>query len=83
VLVRVVASVGLDADRARTILAGDEYAAEVRAQQKFYHEQGIHAVPAIVINERYLISGGQPVELFERALREIAAAPMATPEAEI
>ena len=83
VLVRVVASVGLDADRARTILAGDEYAAEVRAQQKYYHDQGIHAVPAIVINERYLISGGQPVELFERALREIAAAPMATPEAEV
>lgn len=77
VLVRAAASVGLDADRARAILASDEYAAEVRAQQKFYHEQGIHAVPAIVINERYLISGGQPVELFERALREIAAAPPA------
>jgi predicted DsbA family dithiol-disulfide isomerase len=30
-------------------------------------------VPAIIINERHLISGGQPVEGFEQALRQIAA----------
>lgn len=83
VLAKVAASVGLEEARARAILASDDYKAEVRAQQKFYHDQGIHAVPAIVINERYLISGGQPVELFERALREIAAAPAAMPEAEV
>jgi predicted DsbA family dithiol-disulfide isomerase len=32
-------------------------------------------VPAIVIDGRYLISGGQPPEAFERALRQIAAEP--------
>lgn len=73
VLADAAAKAGLDADRAREILAGDAFAAEVRAQQKFYREQGVHAVPAIIINERYLISGGQPVEAFERALKEIAA----------
>jgi predicted DsbA family dithiol-disulfide isomerase len=30
-------------------------------------------VPAVIVNERHLIQGGQPVEVFERALREIAA----------
>jgi len=30
-------------------------------------------VPAIVINDRHLISGGQPPEVFEQALRQIAA----------
>jgi predicted DsbA family dithiol-disulfide isomerase len=71
-LVQVAASVGLDAKKAREILADGTYTDEVRAQQAFYRQQGINAVPAIVINEKYLISGGQPVDVFERALREIA-----------
>jgi predicted DsbA family dithiol-disulfide isomerase len=29
-------------------------------------------VPATVVNGQYLISGGQPPEVFENALREIA-----------
>ena len=49
------------------------FADEVRAQERHYSEQGIHAVPAVIVNNRYLIQGGQPVEVFERALRRIAA----------
>jgi predicted DsbA family dithiol-disulfide isomerase len=30
-------------------------------------------VPAIIFERQHLVSGGQPVEVFERALREIAA----------
>jgi predicted DsbA family dithiol-disulfide isomerase len=71
-LVQVAASVGLDENKAREILADGSYTDDVRAQQAFYRQQGINAVPAIVINEKYLISGGQPVDVFERALREIA-----------
>jgi predicted DsbA family dithiol-disulfide isomerase len=74
VLLRVVAEVGLDAVRAGKILATDEFAAEVREREQFYLSQGIHSVPAVIINDRHLISGGQPVEVFERALRHIAAA---------
>ena len=65
---------GLDAQRASEILAKDEFAAEVRKQEQFYLEQGIHSVPAVVINDRHLISGGQPPEVFEQALRQLAAA---------
>jgi predicted DsbA family dithiol-disulfide isomerase len=71
-LATIAASVGLDEKETREILSGDRYADEVRAQQEFYRQQGINAVPAIVINEKYLISGGQPVDVFEKALREIA-----------
>jgi predicted DsbA family dithiol-disulfide isomerase len=46
----------------------------VREQENFYLEQGVHAVPAVIINDKHLISGGQPVETFEQALRQIAAA---------
>ena len=74
VLLRVVADVGLDATRAAEILATDEFATEVRAREQFYLNQGIHSVPAVIINDKHLISGGQPVEVFERALRQIAVA---------
>jgi predicted DsbA family dithiol-disulfide isomerase len=39
-----------------------------------YTDAGIHSVPAIIINDQHLISGGQPVEVFERALKQIAGA---------
>lgn len=73
VLVRLATEVGLDAVRARAILEGDTFAAEVREQEQFYQQQGIHSVPAVVINDRHLISGGQPPEVFEQALRQLAA----------
>ena len=73
VLVRVAGEVGLDANEARELLASDRYASEVREREQFYQQQGIHSVPAIIINDRHLISGGQPVEVFEQALRQIAA----------
>jgi len=39
------------------------------------HRQGIHAVPAIVVNQRHLIQGGQSVEVFEQLLRQVMAQP--------
>ncbi len=73
VLLAAVAQAGLDVARASQILASDDYAADVRAAESFYTRQGIHSVPAVIINDRHLISGGQPVAAFEQALRQIAA----------
>lgn len=73
VLQDVATRVGMDPDTVQAILASDRYAAEVREQENFYTSQGIRSVPAVVINDRHLISGGQPAEVFERALRDIAA----------
>ena len=73
VLKQAAQDVGLDAERAGQILASDEYAALVRDKESFYQSNGIHAVPAVIVNERHLIQGGQPVEAFEQALRQIAA----------
>ena len=47
---------------------------QVREEEQFYLGQGIHSVPAVIINDRHLISGGQPPEVFEQALRKIATA---------
>jgi predicted DsbA family dithiol-disulfide isomerase len=73
VLLDVATGVGLDPKRVRQILASDEYAAEVRAREQMYLNQGIHAVPAVILNNRYLVQGGQPAESFERALCQAAA----------
>jgi len=72
-LVSVARSVGLDEKRAREILASDEFAREVREREHFYTTAGIHSVPAVIINDRHLIQGGQPPEVFEQALRQLAA----------
>ena len=40
---------------------------------RLWQSRGIGAVPAVVIDGKYLISGGQPPEAFEKALRSIAA----------
>ncbi len=74
VLLKLATEVGLDEVRAAEILSSDEFAAEVREREEFYQSQGIHSVPAIIINDKHLISGGQPVEVFEQALRQIAQA---------
>ncbi|MDI1245538.1 MAG: DsbA family oxidoreductase [Rhodoferax sp.] len=73
VLLAAAAQAGLDVARASQILASDEFSAEVRQAQAFYTGQGIHSVPAVIINDQHLISGGQPAAVFEQALRQIAA----------
>lgn len=73
VLVEAAQSVGLDAEEARRVLHSDGYADAVRTDEQETHEMGISSVPAIIFNRRYLVSGGQPVEAFEQALRQIFA----------
>lgn len=72
VLVRLAGEVGLDTERARAILASDEFTAATREREQHFLDAGIHSVPAIILNHRHLIAGGQPVEVFERALRQVA-----------
>ncbi|MET0583146.1 MAG: DsbA family oxidoreductase [Pseudoxanthomonas sp.] len=78
-LVELATEAGLDGERARTILASDEYAQAVRAQEAFYAGQGITAVPSVIFNDRHLVQGGQPVEMFEQALRQLSGIAAATP----
>ena len=72
VLLDLVAQVGLDALEAKAVLNDGRYTNEVRAAEQDWQQAGINSVPAIVINQRHLISGGQPPDVFEQALRQIA-----------
>jgi predicted DsbA family dithiol-disulfide isomerase len=75
VLADAAEEAGLDRNAAIDVLNSDRYASEVREAESAWRAKGISGVPAIVINDRYLISGGQPAEVFEQALREIASEP--------
>ena len=72
VLVRATQKAGLPISRAIEILDSNEFADDVRKQEQFYIGNGIQGVPAVIINDRHLISGGQPPEVFEQAIRQIA-----------
>ena len=73
VLLDLAARVGLDSAEAAAVLREGRYADEVRAAEREWQQAGIQSVPAVVIDRRHLISGGQPPEVFEQALRQIAA----------
>jgi predicted DsbA family dithiol-disulfide isomerase len=74
VLLQAAETAGLDIVRARTVLEGGEFTEAVREAEALWQGLGIHSVPSVVINDRHLIQGGQPSEVFEQALRQIAAA---------
>jgi predicted DsbA family dithiol-disulfide isomerase len=73
VLVAKAESVGLDGAAAREVLASGRYADEVRMAEQSWLRAGVNSVPSIVINRKYLISGGQTAAVFEDSLRRIAA----------
>jgi predicted DsbA family dithiol-disulfide isomerase len=73
VLVELAAAAGLPAARAREVLERGEFAEEVRQAERFWQELGVHSVPAVIVDRKHLISGGQPSAVFEQALRQIAA----------
>ncbi|MDX1799782.1 MAG: DsbA family oxidoreductase [Marinobacter sp.] len=69
---------GLEGDKARAILASDEYADVVRADEARYQQAGVSAVPAFIINQKYMISGAQEPDSLIEAFRQIAAETAAT-----
>jgi len=72
VLLRAAEEVGLDVKRAREVIESDRYAAEVRAEERHWQQLGVNSVPSVIIDDRHLIQGGQPPEVFEQALRQLA-----------
>jgi predicted DsbA family dithiol-disulfide isomerase len=75
-LAAIAADAGLDVAAVREMLASGTYAAAVDASQQEAAEIGITGVPFYIFDERYAISGAQPVEVFVRAL-DLASAEVA------
>jgi predicted DsbA family dithiol-disulfide isomerase len=78
VLLEAADQAGLPVERAREVLERGEFADAVRQAEAFWQQLGIHSVPAAIVDRKHLISGGQPSEVFEQILRQIAAEGSAT-----
>ncbi len=71
VLSEAAETVGLDGGEARAVLEDARYAQEVRQQEQFWTSQGIQGVPAVIFNQRHLLSGAQGVDNYASALRQL------------
>lgn len=71
VLVSAAGSVGLDETEAAELLSDERYARDVREQQRFWLQQGIHAVPSFIVDGRFLIPGAQEPDVFVAAFERI------------
>jgi predicted DsbA family dithiol-disulfide isomerase len=72
ILIEAVESVGLDKQEAEVALDSEHYKKTVKEEESKFKSMGISSVPAFIINNKYLLSGGQPVENFIQSLTEIA-----------
>lgn len=72
VLLRCTVEAGLEPGEARDVIGSARYADDVREREATYQQLGIQSVPSIIVDDQYLIEGGQPPEVFEQALRRIA-----------
>jgi predicted DsbA family dithiol-disulfide isomerase len=81
VLVSVAAGAGLDPERAAAVVASDDYAEQVRADEAMAARMGISGVPFFVIDGRYGISGAQAPDILLQVLRRAATDARATTDA--
>ncbi|WBQ07195.1 DsbA family oxidoreductase [Kribbella sp. CA-293567] len=72
-LTRLAVETGLPADQVSDVLAGTTYADDVAADQAQALAYGANGVPFFVIDQKYGVSGAQPVEVFQEAIRRAAA----------
>jgi len=70
-LLDAVTRSGLDKDRAQVVLQNNEFTKEVRDEESTYTNAGISSVPAIILNDRYLLQGAQPPESFLDAFDQL------------
>ncbi|HEA53560.1 hypothetical protein LCGC14_0963150 [marine sediment metagenome] len=73
VLVQCVEAMGLDPEKARDVLDSDQYAHAVREDEARYQQAGVTAVPAFIINNKYLVSGAQEPDALVQTFQEIGA----------
>lgn len=71
-IIETVIRADLDPIRAQEILDGNEFSKEVREEEVRYTSAGINSVPAIILNDQYLVQGAQPPESFVNAFEQLA-----------
>lgn len=70
-IVRMSEEVGLDGDAVRDIVENGKNTDKVEQDIAQAQKLGVQGVPFFLVNDKYSISGAQPVELFQQALNQI------------
>ena len=70
-LLEAVQRAHLDQSAASKVLEEGLFTKEVRAQAAYYRDQGINAVPNLILNNKYSLQGAQPLEILEASLKEV------------
>ena len=72
VLADIAAQIGLDREEAVAVLKDQRFANEVRAAEQWAQQQGIQGVPAVIFNDRHLVTGAQGVNNFKSILVQLS-----------
>ena len=75
VLLGIAQAANVDPDKARAVLESEAYAADVEASTRAAQGLGVNGVPAWVIDDKVLIPGAQPHEVFARVLAQLGYPP--------
>lgn len=79
VLVKLATDVGLDEAEARRVVESNEFFPQIQIDQTEAAQIGIQGVPFFVLNNKYAISGAQPIEVFKEAIEKLAQEEGLTP----
>ena len=71
VLAAAAARVGLSVSEALAVAEDGRYAQAVREEQKIWLDKEVHAVPAFLFNEKYMVPGAQEAETFVRIVNQM------------
>lgn len=72
-LIKCAEDVGIERELVEKMLNSDQFKTETRADEQLAHQMGVQGVPFFVIDEKFAISGAQPVEQFVTALNQAYA----------
>ncbi|TMN22509.1 DsbA family oxidoreductase [Lentibacillus cibarius] len=70
-LARLAADAGLDRGNVRALLKRNDYADDVRIDEKEAAQLGVQGVPFFVFNSKYALSGAQPLDVFKEVLEKV------------
>jgi predicted DsbA family dithiol-disulfide isomerase len=72
-LTDLAVEVGLNREEVAKMLASEEMADAVRADEQTAKQYGVTGVPFFLINKKYALTGAQPTETFVQALKKVIA----------
>jgi len=70
-LIELGENIGLDREGLSNAIKDKRFLEKLNKDANTAHDYGINSTPTFIINDKYMITGAQPIEVFENALREL------------